>query len=161
MLSWFPTIKLFPQLIHNCNIATVMNHNTHIWCAGYPICNPGGGELRATGWELLFRTDSVMFLDSLTGATKQTKAGSTEESRQLHTWAKSKGFTKLPLGFSRHHLLDELWHVSSDCVEVTSGQLLLGVDTLFPLTTSIFLPHEGNRWAGPPLEPQSVSRLLS
>lgn len=68
-----------------------------------------------------------MFLDSIAGATKQTKADSTEESRQLHTRA------KLPLGFFRHRLLDELWHVSSDCVEVTTGQLLPCVDTLFSL----------------------------
>ena len=32
-----PTIKLFSLLLHNCNSATVMNHNVNIWYAGYLI----------------------------------------------------------------------------------------------------------------------------
>ncbi|ERE68548.1 hypothetical protein H671_7g17857, partial [Cricetulus griseus] len=35
-----PTITLFLLLLHNCNFATVMNHNVHIEYAGYLIGDP-------------------------------------------------------------------------------------------------------------------------
>lgn len=34
------TIKLFLLPLHNCDFATVMNHNLNIWCAEYLIFNP-------------------------------------------------------------------------------------------------------------------------
>jgi hypothetical protein len=33
-------MKLFLFLFHNCNFATVINHNVNIWNARYLICNP-------------------------------------------------------------------------------------------------------------------------
>jgi hypothetical protein len=48
MMWWPPTIKLFLLLLHNCNFATVMNHNVNTLYA-----TPKG--LQPTGWEPLFR----------------------------------------------------------------------------------------------------------
>lgn len=46
------------MLLHDCNLATVMNHNTNIWHAGCLLWNPMNGSFNpkavSTSWEPLF-----------------------------------------------------------------------------------------------------------
>lgn len=35
-----PNHKIISLLLHNCNLATIMNHNTNIFYAGFLICGP-------------------------------------------------------------------------------------------------------------------------
>ena len=37
VLCWPPAIKILSSQLHNCNFATVINHNVNIWCARYLI----------------------------------------------------------------------------------------------------------------------------
>jgi hypothetical protein len=51
--------KIILLLFHNCNFATVMNHNVNIWYAGYLMYEPcertvqPPKELQTTEWEPL------------------------------------------------------------------------------------------------------------
>lgn len=36
--------KFISLLLHNCNFASVMNHNVNIWYAGYLISDPQSGH---------------------------------------------------------------------------------------------------------------------
>jgi len=74
MLWWTPAIKLLPLLLHDCNFATVMNHNVDVWCARYLMCVTSEG-LGTTGLRdslestsaasgiLIFNKDNVFMFD--------------------------------------------------------------------------------------------------